>query len=228
VNYKANFNDFKINLMITTPILIIMYFSTKNIFLSFGLFTLILLIITIWTILSNHLGYKRHRKIIESDGFRKLLLKGFKIKKLNEYIGLNGIYKGYLFDIYYDWNAVTNNSKNSRAVILNIYFETPKLSNNETDHNSLRRMSEKYKNSYLTLSPKNHLFCWREGNILMNNTVGLRNPNHEFIIQRMDILVELMVTEKLEPIDKETIDEIRRENKFACIPEIEIYYKNIC
>jgi hypothetical protein len=36
------------------------------------------------------------------------------------------------------------------------------------------------------------------------------------------------MTEKLEPIDKETIDKMRRENKFACIPEIEIYYKNIC
>jgi len=225
---KAIFDDLKINLMITTPILIIMYFSTKNIFLSIGLFTFILSFITIWSILSNHLGYQRHRQIIESDGFRKLLLKGFKIEKLNEYIGLNGIYKGYLFDIYYDWNAITSNSKNTRALILNIYFETPKLSNNETDHNSLRRMSEKYKNSYWTLSPKNYLFCWREGNILMNNTIGLRNPNYEFITQRMDILVELMITEKLESIDKETIIQMRRENKFACIPEIEIYYKNIC
>ena len=225
---KAIFDDLKINLMITTPILIIMYFSTKNIFLSFGLFSFILSFITIWSILSNYLGHKRHRQIIESDGFRKLLLKGFKIEKLNEYIGLNGIYKGYLFDIYYDWNAITSNSKNTRAIILNIYFETPKLSNNETDHNSLRRISEKYKNSYWTLSPKNYLFCWREGNILMINTIGLRNPNYEFITQRMDILVELMMTEKLEPIDKETIDKMRRENKFACIPEIEIYYKNIC
>ena len=61
----------------------------------------------------------------------------------------------------------------------------------------------------------------------MNNTIGLKNPNYDFIIQRMDVLVELMKNENLKPIDKESIDKLRKENKFACIPEIEIYYKNI-
>lgn len=212
--------------MITTPMLIIMYFSTKNITISFVFFAFILTFITIWSILSNYLGYKRHVKIIESDGFKKLLLKGFKIEKFNEYIGLNGIYHGYLFDIYYNWNATTN-SKNTRAIVFNIYFETPKLNNKETDHNLMIKISEKYKNSYFSLLPKKYLLCWREGNILMNNTIGLKNPNYDFIIQRMDVLVELMKNENLKPIDKESIDKLRKENKFACIPEIEIYYKNI-
>lgn len=224
---KAILEDLKINLFITIPLFLIMYFSSKNALQSLGIFIFLLLFLTIWSYLSIHLGYKRHFQIIESDGFKKLLLKGFKIERVNKYIGINGTYNNYLFDIYYDWNAITTNSKNTRALVLNIYFETPKLSNNETDHDSLKKMSEKYKNSYWTLIPKTYIYRWREGNILMNNSVGLKNPSYEFITQRMDMIIELMKTEKLHPIEREKVIEMRNNKKLVNIPEIEVYYKNI-
>ena len=39
-------------------------------------------------------------------------------------------------------------------------------------------------------------FRWRDGNLMMNNTVGLKNPNYEFIVKRMDLLIDILKKEK--------------------------------
>ena len=43
----------------------------------------------------------------------------------------------------------------------------------------------------------------------------------------MDMIIELMKTEKLHPIEREKVIEMRNNKKLVNIPEIEVYYKNI-
>jgi hypothetical protein len=216
-----------ISLYFNIPFSVIAYITTKNILLSIIIFVLTSIFIIAFGLLTKKLGYNRHCKIIESESFKKLISIGFEIERVNEYVGLNGIYRNYLFDIYYDWLTVSNN-KNSRALVLNIYFEPTIGNNNETDHLLLKEISEKYKTSRWSFIPKNYCYRWREGNVMMNNSVGLKNPSYEFIIEKMDVLVEMLRTEKLQPIEKSKIIEMRKDNEFVNAPEILVYLrKNI-
>ena len=167
-----------ISLYFNIPFSLITYLFTKNILISLIVFILISFFIITFGLLTTKLGYKRHCEIIESEGFKQLISMGFKIEKVNDYVGINGVYRDYLFDVYYDWLTVSE-SKNSKALVLNIHFEPPTL-NNETDHIHLRKISEKYLASRWHFIPKNYCFRWREGNVLMNNSIGLKNPNYEF------------------------------------------------
>lgn len=213
-----------ISLYFNIPFSLITYLSTRNILISLIVFLLTTIVVITFGLLSEKLGYKRHCEIIESVAFKKLISRGFKIEKVNDYVGLNGVYRNYLFDIYYDWLTVSNN-RNSKALVLNIYFYPPTLDNNKTDHIHLKKISGKYITSPWSLIPKTYSYRWREGNLLMNNSIGVKNPNYEFITQKMDMLIEIVETEKLKPIEKEKVIEMRKVTEFAHIPEIGVYYK---
>ncbi|WP_268847011.1 hypothetical protein [Flavobacterium aestivum] len=213
-----------ISLYFNIPLSLITYITTNNLLISLIVFLLTTFFIITAGLLTTKLGYKRHFEITESEGFKKLISLGFRIEKVNDYVGLNGVYRNYLFDIYYDWLTVSNN-RNSKALVLNIYFNPPTLNNNKTDHKRLKEISEKYITSRWSLIPKTYCYRWREGNIMMNNSIGLKNPNYEFISQKMDELIEILKTEKLQPIEREKVIEMRKITEFAHIPEIAVYYK---
>lgn len=206
------------------PLSIITFLTTGNLLISLIVFLLTTFLIVTFGLITKNLGYKRHCEIIESEAFKKLISRGFKIEKVNNYVGLNGVYRNYLFDVYYDWLTFSNN-KNSKAIVLNIYFDPPILNDNKTDHLRLKAISEKYITSRWDIIPKPYCYRWREGNIMMNNSIGLKNPNYEFITQKMDMLIEILESEKLKPIEKEKVIEMRKITEFAHIPEIEVYYK---
>jgi hypothetical protein len=215
--------ELKITLFFNIPFFLIAYLTTKNLLISLIIFGLTTFFILTVGLLTKKWGYKRHCEIIESEGFKKLISIGFEIEKVNDYVGLNGVYRNYLFDVYYDWLTFSNN-RNSKAIVLNVHFAPPTL-NNETDHIRLKKISEKHITSRWALFPKNYCYCWREGNIMMNNSIGLKNPNFEFITQKMDMLIEILKTENLQPISKTKLMEIRKVNDSAQIPEILVYFK---
>jgi len=216
--------EFLISLYFSLPLSLVAYLIIYNIIISLIVFLLTTFFIVTISIVDKKLGYKRHCEIIESEGFKKLISIGFEIEKVNDYVGLNGVYRNYLFDVYYDWLTVSNN-KNHKAIVLNIHFDPPTLNNNETDHIRLKKISERHITSRWALFPKNYCYRWREGNIMMNNSIGLKNPNFEFITQKMDMLIEILKTENLQPISKTKLMEIRKFNDSAQIPEILVYFK---
>lgn len=213
-----------ISLYFNIPSSIITYLVTQNILISLIVFFVTSIFIIAIGLLTQNLGYKRHCEIIESDGFKKLISIGFTIERKNDYVGINGVYRNYLFDIYYDWLTVSNN-KNSKALVLNAYFEIPINNNAETDHFRLKKIEEKYKTSRWRMMPKNYYYRWRKGNVMMNNSIGLKNPNYEFITQKMDIIIEILKTEKLKPIEKKKLVELRKDNKHINVPEILVYFR---
>lgn len=218
------YEELKITLYFNIPFSLITYLTTENLLISLIVFGITTFFILIVGILTKKWGYKRHCEIIESEGFKKLISIGFEIEKVNDYVGLNGVYRNYLFDVYYDWLTVSNN-KNSKAIVLNVHFNPPILNNNKTDHIRLKKISEKHTTSRWALFPKNYCYRWREGNIMMNNSIGLKNPNFEFITQKMDMLIDILKTENLQPISKTKLMEIRKFNDSAQIPEILVYFK---
>lgn len=210
-----------ISLFFSIPFSFITYLMTENILTLLIVFVLISFFIIITGLLTEQFGYKRHCEIIESEGFKRLISIGFEIEKVNDYVGISGVYRNYLFDVYYDWLTFSE-YKNSKALVLNIHFEPPTI-NNETDHIRLRKISEKYIISHWGFVPRNYCFRWREGNVMMNNSIGLKNPNYEFITQKMDALIEILKVENLQPIGKTKLIEIRKTNENAQIPEILVY-----
>ena len=220
-NYIKFLNELKTCSLITLPIAIIFYFSFKQVFVCIAIYVVLTLIVALWSFLADNTGYKRHCNIVDSEAFRKLIQNGFSIERENDYVGINGIYKNYLFDIYYDWLTVSNN-KNSRAIVLNVYFDPPKFVNGETNHELLEEISKRNITSTWSLKPYN--FRWREGNLMMNNTVGLKNPNYEFIVKRMDLLIDILKRENLQFVEKSIVLEKRKVIKHALVPEILVYF----
>jgi hypothetical protein len=58
----------------------------------------------------------------------------------------------------------------------------------------------------------------------MNNTVGLKNPNYEFIVKRMDLLIDILKRENLQFVEKSIVLEKRKVIKHALVPEILVYF----
>ncbi len=213
--------ELKFSLLIIIPLLLILYFTSKDLLFSILICLFLAIIVSIQMTLESYLSYKRHLKIIESEAFKKLISEGFIIENVNKYSGINGTYRNYIFDIYYNWLSITFR-KNKRALVLNIYFEMPKLYDNKINHKLIEKISERYIPSRWKLNK--YVLVWREGNIMMNNPIGFKNPKYEFIKERMDILIGILQKENIFPIQKDAILQNRKENKFHNIPEIEVYY----
>ena len=194
------------------------YSLKLNLVLSIGL----TLFIFISSVLGDILGQNRHSKIINSNAFKALITKGFKVDVKNNYHGLTGSYKGYVFDIYYDWSTYVR-PKVHKAVILNIYFLPPKNSNDSTDMNRLISLSEKYKISKWSF--KKYIFLWRDGNVIMRNGVGLLNPSPRKLFERMELAINILKSEGLKPVDRKTLNEWRQEYPMSNTPEIEVYFE---
>lgn len=201
-------------------ILVISAITTKSLFLSlfFSIGTsLITFIIIIFDEIS---GKMRHYKIIESNGFKELINKGFKLEKKNQYHGLTGKYEDYIFDIYFDWHTYVRNNV-YKAVIFNVYFEPPRLPNGQTDISRMKQLAEKYEVSKWNF--KNYNFWWRECNIVMRNGAVFMNPSQRKLLDRMTIVTNILKSEGLKPIDRKTLEEWRREDPLINIPEIILY-----
>jgi hypothetical protein len=199
-----------------------LYFNATNLFLSFFLSAGFSTIIFLLCIIGDLLGKKRHYSIIESTGFKELLNSNFNIEEVNAYRGLCGVYNGYLFDIYYDWSSPLK-FKVDRVVVFNVYFIPPALNSGKTNHAKLKALSEKYDISIW--SSQSYTYWWREGNIIMRNGVGIFNPSYKKLIKRMDIVVNILKTENLKPVDRKTLNIWRKASPMNNIPEIELYCK---
>lgn len=59
---------------------------------------------------------------------------------------------------------------------------------------------------------------------MMNNTVGPKNLIYEFIVKRMDLLIDILKRENLQSVEKSIILEKREVIKHALVPEILVYF----
>ena len=150
------------------------------------------------------LGSKKgYYTLIESSGFQQLTSLGFKVAELNNAKGLTGTYKGYIFDIYFDWSSVFNS-----AYFFNVYFEAPTYSTRKIDYEPVKSFSREYGKSQFSL--KGYDFWWHgEGTLIMRNAIGFFNPSFEKLKKRMDIAVQVLKDENLKPIDEETLKKYR-------------------
>lgn len=203
-------------------IFLVIFVSSNNFNISvlFGLFIAIFTLT--WSLIDERLGKQRHQSIINSEGFQSLIADGFKIENINDYWGVTGYYKGYIFDIYFDWSTIVK-PKVYRALVFNVYFVPPTKSNGQTDHDHLRKLSVKYDVSKWSFKPWN--FWWREGNIIMKVGIGVFNPKYEKIKKWMDVVVKILQDESLLPVDRQMLIQWRTQFPDSNVPEITTYFK---
>jgi hypothetical protein len=206
------------------PLSLITYFATKNLLFSIIIFFLISFLVISFGLLTKNMGYKRHCEIIESESFKKLISLGFKVEKVNEYRGITGNYKGFVFDIYYDWLTYVDRNRSS-ALIFNVYFERIETEQNAINRKKLNELNAKYTNSKWNLLPCKYLVIWRNGNLIMKTPVILKKLTSDFILEKMNIAVEILKTENLQPVNELKISEWRKEDEFVNTPEILVYRK---
>jgi hypothetical protein len=170
-------------------------------------------------ILSEVLGRKKHHSIIESKAFRELILSGFRVEEINDYKGLTGAYKNYIFDIYYDWNTYVRKSS-QRAFVFNVYFKSPDLPQEALD-DFFVSLEKKYKPGMW--SNRNYIFVWRDGFVCMRNGIPLFSPSAAKIKEQMNKVIEVLIAENLSPIDRKRLTLLREEYPGYYIPDIETY-----
>lgn len=210
--------------LITIPLFFIFFAVNKNFLLSF-LVSIFIFSYTLFTIKwSKSKGMKRHQNIINSQGFQQLILKGFKVEKVNEYSGITGVYDEYICDIYYDWSTFVL-SQITKAWIINIYFIPPKPLDkiNNANYDFIMAMRKKYRISRWSF--KSYGFDWREGAIIMKNSIGSKNPSFEKIEEALKIAIDILKKENLKPISREDLMYIRNNFPYQSVPWISTYHK---
>lgn len=223
IKYKFLYSDLGIISLLTSPIFFMFLILTKNLFLSIIVFAVVFLFVLLLFKLTDNLGLKRHRNIINSEGFQELTLKGFKVEKVNDYIGITGDYNGYICDIYYNWQTFVK-SKIGKAYVINVYFIPPKPlhETHNANHGFIMAMKKKY--SVSRWSFKSYDFDWQEGAIVMNNRLGFKNPPFEKIQESIKMAVEILKKENLKPICREDLTLIRNNFPYQSAPQILLYH----
>lgn len=135
---------------------------------------------------------------------------------------MTGNYKGYIFDIYYDWSTYVR-SRFYRAIIFNVYFKPPLKSNRDVDEKILEDIAKR--NHFSNWSMKNWNYWWKNDVLIMRNGVGLINPGFEKILKRMDLAVTILDNENLKPVDRATLESWRKQDPNSCVPEIITYFE---
>jgi hypothetical protein len=216
-------NNFGIIALIVVPIFFISLFVTKKLILSFFVFIILFALVYFQMKWDDNRGVKRHKTIIDSDGFRRFLSKGFKVEKYNNYIGITGVYDGYICDIYYDWMILIK-SNITKGILINIYFISPKPIHeyNNANYDFIMEMKEKHKVSRWSF--KNHDFDWQEGALMVKLKVGFKNPSYEIIEEALKTGIEIVKQENLNPIIREELMHIRNDYPYQSIPRISMYY----
>ncbi|WP_284651100.1 hypothetical protein [Flavobacterium terrisoli] len=172
--------------------------------------------------MTNNLGHKRHKNIINSEGFQKLIFKGFKVEKVNDYIGITGVYNGFICDIYYDWQTFVK-SKIGKAFVINIYFIPPKPLHEIYIANIDFIKTMKKKHAVSRWSFKSYDFDWQEGAIVIKNRLGFKNPSYEKIEEAIKIAIEILKKEELKPMNREDLTSIRNNFPYQSAPQILLY-----
>ena len=203
-------------------IFLIFYLAQTDLTISLGFGLFVFSFTLIWSLIDERLGEKRHRTILNSDAFQRLIAEGFKEENINDYYGITGIYKGYIFDIYYDWSTILK-TRVYRAIVFNVYFNHPLKTSSQTNHKYLIKLSKKYDVSIWRFKPWN--FWWREGNIIMKIGISVFNPKYDKLKKWMDTVVKVLQEENLQPVDRETLNGWRRKFPDNNVPEITTYFK---
>ncbi len=167
--------------------------------------------------ISNKFGLKRHRNIVNSEGFMSLLKKGFNIEKVNDYSGIFGSYNNYLCDIYYDFTGP------EKTYVINVYFTPQKQLHkmNCANYDFISLMIKKYSSAW---SFKKYTYSWWEGTLTMRNRIGYKNPTYKQIIKNLEIALKVLKQENLQPINKEDLDYIRTNFPSQSTPWISLYH----
>ncbi len=216
-------NDFGITALVVVPIFFISLIFTKKLLLSFFIFIILFAVVYFQMKWDDNRGIKRHKSIIDSDGFKRFLSKGFRVEKHNDYVGITGVYDEYISDIYYDW-MVFIKSNITKGIVINIYFIPPKPihEHNNANYNFIMEMREKHEVSRWSF--KKYDFDWQEGALMVKLRVGFKNPSYEIIEEALKKGLEIVKQENLKPITREELIQIRNNFPYQSIPRITIYY----
>ncbi|MCD4791686.1 MAG: hypothetical protein K8R54_00505 [Bacteroidales bacterium] len=184
----------------------------------------LLIIVTggiIWAVLDTLSGKRRHSNIFRTKAIKKLIRNGFVIEKINKYTGVIGIYKGYIFQIYFDWDTYVGYKANS-GIVFNVFYNPPLTDHNEIDTGKIDELHKKYKfNKWSTLR---YSYRFRKYNVLMKNASAIYMMPYFQLEKRMDMVVDILVKENLNTI---TLREVQKllERNLDYGPEVS-YYKN--
>ena len=217
-------NDIKMSFIIGIILSLIVYLTTNNLKLSIVVLSATISFMIIWSRLTKHFGYKRHKSIINSDGFQSLIRNGFKIEQRNNYIGITGEYEDYICDIYYDWQTFVRSGLH-KAIVIVVYFTPPKPLHKIhcANYDFLIKMQTKYNKGY-PLGYGNYSLYWQDGAIHLSSAVYLSNPSKVKIENAIKKIVGILKNENLEPINRMELNKIRNTFKYQSVPEISLYF----
>jgi hypothetical protein len=171
-------------------------------------------IVVIWSLSSIYLGRRRHTSIIKTKQLETLIKQGFKIEYHNDYVGLIGEYKNYVVQIYFDWSTKVGYLANS-GIIFRLYINLP-----PSEEIRIKALWNKYK--IKTFSTDSYSFLFNTYTLTMKNASFLTTMPYFRLIQRLDMAINILKNEKLDPLPIYEVKELLiRKPQYG--PQIKLY-----
>lgn len=168
-------------------------------------------------------GYKKHYNFVECNSVKELLSSGFILDKVNAYQGITGIYREFIFDIYFDWIQYTERYL-SGVVVFKVYF-MPKKNQHDLSF-LLERLNKDYLGSRISEIQWDKTKC---SNGVATYCLGIRNfgsfPDVVRIKKRMDFLIDVLNKDNAKSISYTQLSALRIENQ-ELRPQIYLYRSN--
>ena len=135
--------SFIISIILIFPVI---YFSSKNLLLSFICVVIFWIVISILIDINDFFGKKAHHKIFEKDIFKNLLKKGFQIEQIDKYKGLINEQNGRTIRVFYNWNKTAEGPLSFGDIEINIFYEPQIIDNDFTKINieKLKPLNKKF------------------------------------------------------------------------------------
>lgn len=224
--YFPNAN-FGIVLILITPVGLYLYYESGDILFSVLLCSALFVFVTVYMAILEWHGKRFHHNIIDSKSFIELQKKQFEIVTKYQYKGLKGVYRGYLFETFYDWNRIDQSElrKLKKAIVIRVYFESPEYKTGKYNEKKLREISERNSNSDWFL--RKQKMKWNQDFMeLANFDLSVRKKPTQFI-DRMNLIVDILKKENLGPMTEEKLTQLRKKYQYHYSIDMDIYrYKD--
>jgi hypothetical protein len=193
--------------------------------------SIITFIITIWVIIDDLIGKRRHQKILTSTLFKDFKKDGFETEEFGEYRGLVKSNSNRTLRVYYEWNKDAKGTFSFGDIVINIFFEpllefdpngdtvdsekfSKKIEELQQTYQKKRSSSIKYYFSFDRMTIHTNYYPW---------------TTHTKIQTIIDEAMTVIRREKLAPFDIKNLDskylEIEKNGNF--LPQFQLIYNEL-
>lgn len=164
-----------------------------------------------------------HHLILSRNAFRPFKDElHFKLEERNSYRGYLGVYGGYVFRIYYNWNTLLKNRNIDREAGILLYHQSHLKEDGEVDFERLEKLNRTYRDDGTYFSGKQYLLF--ELSHLQYHAGFTFLTKHRHLRKHLDNLIRIAGREKLRPMNLDDVKNLTELDPYLHGPDVASFY----